>query len=281
MKVNTDRSRPATPERGFAALPVHAGKGYLVTGGARGVGRSTAEVLLAQGARVVIGDILADQLQRTAAELAGADGATDRILAVPFDLADFDSVENFVARAEEFLGTIDGVANVGAIVRHAEPLDVSRAEWQTMFDINLYGNYDVARLVANRMIAKGTRGAIVNVASEAGKVGHADSLAYSASKAALINATRMLSVSLAKADINVNCVCPGGLNTEMLREVADAYSEITEESADEMFGQMINSQLFRHIEPLEVARVISFLLTDDALIIRGQAINVDAGETPY
>ena len=108
-----------------------------------------------------------------------------------------------------------------------------------------------------------------------------ESLAYSASKAALINMTRVLSAVLAPHDINVNCVCPGGVATDMLREVSVAYGKLVAAPPDEVFSQLISSQLMRHIEPIEVARTISFLLSDDAVIIRGQAVSADGGDTPY
>ena len=154
-------------------------------------------------------------------------------------------------------------------------------DWEKIFRVNLFGAYEVSRLVARSMIASGARGAIVSVASEAGKKGHMESLAYSASKAALINMTRVLSAVLAPHDINVNCVCPGGVATDMLREVSVAYARLVAAPPDEVFSQLISSQLQRHIEPIEVARTISFLLSDAAVIIRGQAVSADGGDTPY
>jgi len=186
-----------------------------------------------------------------------------------------------VRSAESRLGRIDGLVNCAAIVVHADPLEVAWGDWEKTFRVNLFGAYEAARLVAMSMIAAGTRGAIVNVASEAGKKGHIDSLAYSASKAALINMTRTLSAALARHDINVNCVCPGGVATDMLREVSVAYAKLVNAAPDEVFAQLVSSQLRRHIEPDEVARTISFLLSDDALIVRGQAVNADGGDTPY
>ena len=146
--------------------------------------------------------------------------------------------------------------------------------------MNLFGAYEASRL-AKSMIASGAHGAIVSVASEAGKKGHMELLAYSASKAALINMTRVFSAVLAPHDINVNCVCPGGVATDMLRDVSVAYGRLVAAPADEVFSQLISSQLQRHIEPIEVARTISFLLSDDAVIIRGQAVSADGGDTPY
>ncbi|EBF6878283.1 SDR family oxidoreductase, partial [Salmonella enterica subsp. enterica serovar Saintpaul] len=84
---------------------------------------------------------------------------------------------------------------------------------------------------------------------------------------------------LAKYDINVNSVCPGGVDTAMLREVADVYGALLDRKSEDVYAQMVSKHLRRHTQPIEVARVISFLLSDDALLIRGQSINVDAGET--
>jgi NAD(P)-dependent dehydrogenase (short-subunit alcohol dehydrogenase family) len=191
------------------------------------------------------------------------------------------SIGSALAAAEAERGRLEGLVNCEAIVVHADPLETSWADWEKIFRVNLFGAYEASRLVAKSMVASGARGAIVSVASEAGKKGHMESLAYSASKAALINMTRVLSAVLAPHDINVNCVCPGGVATEMLREVSVAYGRLVAAPPDEVFSQLISSQLQRHIEPIEVARTISFLLSDAAVIIRGQAVSADGGDTPY
>lgn len=264
------------PARRRVDFPCHAGKAFLVTGAAGGVGKATAARLAAQGAQIALADIRAEALHAAAREAGGPDA-----LAVVVDLADAQSIAAAVRTTELHFGRIDGLVNCGAIVVHSDPLEAAWADWERIFRINLFGAYEASRLVAKSMIANGVRGVIVNVASEAGKKGHIDSLAYSASKAALINMTRTLAATLAPHDINVNCVCPGGVATDMLREVAVAYGKLVDAPSDEVFGQLISSQLQRHIEPDEVARTISFLLSDDALIIRGQAVNADGGDTPY
>jgi len=272
-----DRSR-TIPVREPTLFPIHRGKGFIVTGAASGIGRAVAEHLVAQGATVVAADI------RTAAP-PGPDSPAGALSAhwhaVTMDVGALDSVAAGVAASERLLGRIDGLVNCAAIVIHSDPLEISRADWQRQFEINLFGAYEASRLAAKSMIANRTRGAIVSIASEAGKKGHVESLAYSASKAGIISMTRMLSESLAVHDINVNCVCPGGVATPMLREVSVAYSSVTSEAPDAIFDKMISQQLVRHLQPIEVARIVSFLLSDDALLIRGQAVNADAGETPY
>jgi NAD(P)-dependent dehydrogenase (short-subunit alcohol dehydrogenase family) len=263
------------PVRNVPQSSRHNLRRILITGAAGGVGRATAELLVAEGARVALADIRADALD-AAATAIGVDA-----FAVSMDLADPTSIADAVAESEAKLGPLDGLVNCAAIVIHADPLETTWADWERIFQINLFGAYETSRLVARSMINSAARGAIVSVASEAGKRGHVESLAYSASKAALINMTRVLSAALAPHDINVNCVCPGGVATDMLRQVAVAYGKLAGQAAEEVFPQLISSQLVRHIEPVEVARTISFLLSDDAIIIRGQAVSADGGDTPY
>lgn len=275
-QFSTRVPHPPLPSRRHLDFAIHAGKTFLVTGAAGGIGKATALLLAARGARVAFADIRSEALIEAA---AGVDGA--QTMTIVLDLANPKSVAAAVHSAEGRFGRIDGLVNCGAIVVHADPLEAAWSDWERIFRTNLFGAYEAARLVAKSMIAKGVRGAIVNVASEAGKKGHIDSLAYSASKAALINMTRTLSASLAVHDINVNCVCPGGVATDMLREVSVAYGKLVKSAPEEVFSQLISSQLQRHVEPGEVARAISFLLSDDALLVRGQAINTDGGDTPY
>ena len=275
--------RPVFTRPPHASLPVrkvprstrHEGRRILITGAAGGVGHATAELLAAEGASVALADIRADALETVAAAIKGD------AFAVPVDLAEPTSIAAAINAAEARLGPLDGLVNCAAIVIHADPLKTAWMDWERIFRINLFGAYETSRLVARSMIESGARGAIVSVASEAGKKGHIESLAYSASKAALINMTRVLSAALAPHDINVNCVCPGGVATDMLREVAVAYGNLAGQAAGDVFPHLVSSQLARHIEPVEVARTISFLISDDAIIIRGQAVSADGGDTPY
>ena len=264
------------PERSLGRSDLHKDKVFLVTGAAGGIGAGIVSTLIAQGAFVVAADL---DGERTAGVVARHGEA---VLPVALDVADQASITAAVARARDWRGRLDGLVNAAAIAQHAPVLEHDLDMWRKQFEINVFGAYEAARQVAKIMIADGTSGAIVNVASEAGKVGHAETMiAYSASKAAIISMSRMLSAGLAKHDINVNCVCPGSVDTPMLRAVAKIYSSVSGEPADDVFDIMVSSQLKRHTTPVEVARTISFLLSDDAMLVRGQAINVDGGDTPY
>ena len=134
---------------------------------------------------------------------------------------------------------------------------------------------------ASSHIRSGQGGAIVNVASNAGKVGYPNMAAYNASKAAVISLTRSLSAEWAPHRINVNAVCPGGVDTLMLRGVAEWLAPRLGIPPDTLHSKMKPHQMDRHIKPLEIGRVVAFLLSDHAAIIRGQAINADGGDTPY
>ena len=134
--------------------------------------------------------------------------------------------------------------------------------------------YGIARAVIEA-------GAIVNIASNCGKVGYPNMAGYNASKAAVISLTRSLSTELSERNINVNAICPGGVYTPMLMDVAKSIGERTGEKAEELIKLMVPAQLGRHIEPLEIGRIAAFLLSDHANIIRGQSINADGGDTPY
>ena len=277
-KYTTLARSKALPERHPPVFPVHQGKSMLVTGGAGGIGRAIVELLLAQGARVALADIGPGRAAAVAEELGGANGGC---FGIEMDVSGPATIAAGMEATLSALGCLDGLVNCAAIVLHADPLAISWQDWQRQFEINLFGAYEVSRLAARAMIDADSKGAIVSIASEAGKKGHMESLAYSASKAGLISMTRMLSETLAAHDINVNCVCPGGVATPMLREVSEAYSGFTGEAAPAIFDKMLSAQLVRHLMPSEVARIASFLLTDDAFLIRGQAVNADAGETPY
>lgn len=254
-----------------AALP---GRRVLVTGAARGLGAAVARAAAAAGASVWLVDLLEAEVVETAAAI-GAAGWTAADLATP------GAADEVVAAAREGLGGLDGVANVAGIVLHHDPLRIPEEDWARLFAVNTTASYAVAAAAARTMIADGTGGAIVNTASEAGKVGHVDSLAYSASKAAVISMTRMLAAALAAHDVNVNCVCPGGLDTAMLREVAAVYAAKVGGDPTEVLDELVAGQLGRRASVDEVAQVHVFLLSDAARTIRGQAVNADGGDTPY
>ncbi len=250
----------------------------LVTGAGRGLGRGIALAVAEAGGRVAAVDLDAAAAEETAA-LAQTMGRP--ALGTGADVTRRDQVAAAIARTAEHFGRLDGlVANAG-ILRMASALEATVAEHEDQFAVNVDGLLACCQLAAQRMIAQGDGGVIVNVASNAGKVGYPNMASYNASKAAVISLTRSLAGEWAEHGINVNAVCPGGVDTPMLRDVAGWLAPRTGDAPDDLVRTMVPAQLGRHVQPIEVGRVVAFLLSQQAVVIRGQAINVDGGDTPY
>jgi NAD(P)-dependent dehydrogenase (short-subunit alcohol dehydrogenase family) len=261
----------------MAALSNRAldGRVVAVTGAARGIGAGIVEAALAAGARVALIDREEAAARETARRL---DSSGKRALAFGADVTDPDSLAEAAAGAAR-LGTLSGWVNNAGVVQMIAASDLTPDAWRREFEVNAGGVMNGAQ--AARLAFAGKGGAIVNVASNAGKVGFPNMAAYNATKAAVINLTRSLAREWADERINVNAVCPGSVATPMLRDVADQLSRETGRGSDELFAGMVPAQLGRHIQPIEIGRIVVFLLTEAAEIIRGQSINIDGGDTPY
>lgn len=248
----------------------------MVTGAASGIGLATARLLLDRGAAGVCLVDLDASAQRTTEDL----GAGDRAIAVVGDVTDTAAAERTVEAAAERFGRLDGLVNSAGFVRLGPAIDLEPAQVSRELEVNVTGTLVMSQAVG-RVLQDEGGGAIVNVASNCGKVGYPNMAGYNASKAAVISLTRSLATEWAPAGINVNAVCPGAVDTPMLADVATWLSARVGSGADEILAGMGPSQLGRLVRPEEVARVILFLLSDEAAVIRGQAINVDGGDTPY
>jgi len=248
---------------------------YLVTGAAGAIGIAIAEALLEARAKVVLLDLdgaaMAAQATRMHAQ---------NCIGLACDVTSADAAQAAVDAAAAHFGRIHGLVNNAGIITMNTAWEADAQQWQRHFEVNVTGAVVMAQAVGDYLRVHGG-GSIVNVASNCGKVGYPNMAAYNASKAALISATRSLSVEWAAEHINVNAVCPGGVDTAMLADVAAWLSPRLQVPAAELLGEMGPAQLGRRVAPIEVGRVVAFLLSDHALIIRGQAINVDGGDTPY
>jgi meso-butanediol dehydrogenase/(S,S)-butanediol dehydrogenase/diacetyl reductase len=253
-----------------------AGRTVVVTGAARGIGAGIVEAVLEAGGNAVLVDLDREAAAATARTL---DPAGARTLALAADVTDGASLDAAAAEASTRFGGLHGWVNNAGIVRMAPAEALTADGWDLEFRVNTRGVFLGAQ-AAFRAFGK-DGGAIVNIASNAGKVGFPNMAAYNASKAAVINLTRSLAKEWAPAGINVNAVCPGSVATPMLREVADELEREGKGNAATLFAGMVPAQLGRHVTPIEVGRVVAFLLSDAALVIRGQAINLDGGDTPY
>ncbi len=253
------------------------GRVYLVTGAAGGIGEGIARAIFEAGGKVALMDV----------DLEGAGAVARRVgmtatssAAFRADVSDAGEVERAVEGTLQHFGRIDGAVNNAGVVTLDEAWQATGPDWNHQLEVNVTGSFLVAQAVGKRLKASGG-GSIVNVASNCGKVGYRNMAAYNASKSAVLGLTRSLSMEWAEHGINVNAVCPGGVDTPMLVGVAEWLSPRLDIPADELLGSMGPAQLGRRISPVEVGRVIAFLLSDAAHIVRGQAINVDGGDTWY
>lgn len=253
-----------------------AGRTIAVTGAARGIGAGIAAAVLEAGGNAVLIDLDPAAATETARQL-DPDGA--RTLALAADVTDAASLDAAAGAATGRFGRLDGWVNNAGIVRMGPAEAITAEGWDLEFGVNTRGTFLGAQAAFRAFAGQGGR--IVNIASNAGKVGFPNMAAYNASKAAVINLTRSLAKEWAAAGINVNAVCPGSVATPMLREVADELEREGKGEAQTLFAGMVPAQLGRHVTPVEVGRVVAFLLSDAALVIRGQAINLDGGDTPY
>lgn len=247
-----------------------------VTGGAGGIARGIAEAILEAGGKVGLLDLPGTKLTEAAAAL---DPSGDKVVAIPADVTDPASLDSAFTQLAQKFGRFDGLVNNAGVVRLGPAEGATSANLDLEFAVNIKGVMLASQAAARQFDDKG--GAVVNIASNAGKVGYRNMAGYNASKAAVINLTRSLSLEWADKKINVNAVCPGGVATDMLKTVADFITGGDAVESEKMMKNMVPHQLGRHILPIEVGRVIVFLLSDAAQIIRGQSISVDGGDTPF
>lgn len=253
------------------------GRVYLVTGAAGGIGAGIAEALVEAGGSVALADLDRAATEATARTI---DATGTRTLAVRCDVGSDSSVESAIKSTVDHFGRLDGVVNNAGVIEMNEARHATSAAWARELDINVTGVFRMCRAALEHLTAS-DQAAIVNVASNCGKVGFPNMAGYNASKAAVINLTRSLATEWAPLGINVNAVCPGAVDTPMLGRVADWLADHHGGDPGDILAGMALPQIGRKIAPIEVGRVVAFLLSPDAIIIRGQAINIDAGETPY
>lgn len=257
-------------------------KVVLITGGASGLGRGIGQAVAELGAAVVAADVRREQAEE-AAEALRQQGF--RAAAVEMDVTDEAGIAGAVDFAVAEFGRLDVLVNNAGITRMQSIEDITAQDWERVFAINVGGMFQCCRIFSNYLRREGRPGRIVNIASNAAKVTFPGQAHYNASKAAVVNMTQSLAKELAPYGINVNAVCPGAVDTEMLRycmlrtiEDAPADAKPTVEDLRACWGP---PQLGRLIQPIEVGRVVAFLATDAAEIVRGQSISIDGGNTPY
>ncbi len=255
------------------------GRSVLVTGAGRGIGRSIALRCAAEGAAVALTGRSVSELEDVAAAVT-ADGG--RAVVLPSDVRDENSVALMTSAVEAELGGIDVlVANSGVAGPTAPLCEVTSAEWDQTYAVNVRGVFLSCRAVLPGMLDRRS-GAIVVIGSMSGKRPLANRTPYTSSKTALIGLVRTLAVETGPYGVRVNLVSPGPVTGPRLDGVLDAQSLRTGRTAEALRGEFAaESPLQQLVEPEDVAGAVVFLASDDARSITGEDLNVSAGMTMH
>jgi len=235
-------------------------KVVLVTGSARGIGRTIAEKFVELGAKVVISDLDQEAVNEVATEIG------DSAIGVAANVVKSDDIESLLAKTVEKFGRIDILVNNAGITRDTLMMRMSEDDWDRVLDTNLKGAFLVTKATA-RLMMKQRSGRIINVSSVVGLIGNAGQANYSSSKAGLIGLTKSAAKELASRGVTVNAVAPGFIETDMTKALSD--------TARENLLSVIPSK--RTGKPDDVAAAIVFLASDEAAYITGEVIRVDGG----
>lgn len=246
-------------------------KVVIITGGAGGIGTALSARFAAEGSKIAIFDLNAASADEVV-EGIKTNGGTAIGCAV--DITDHDAVNEAVARIEATLGPIDVLVN-NAGWDHADRfVNTTPALWQKLISINLVGPLNLHHAVLKGMLERG-HGRIVNIASDAGRVGSSGESVYSACKGGIIAFTKTIARETARKKINVNVVCPGPTDTALFKDFAGEG-----ESGDKLRGALEKAIPFGRLgQPEDVVGAVCFLASDDAAFITGQVISVSGGLT--
>jgi NAD(P)-dependent dehydrogenase (short-subunit alcohol dehydrogenase family) len=242
------------------------GRTAIVTGAGQGMGFAIARVLAERGANIVVNDVHAENAGRTAAELAALGVQT---VSVPGNVTNAADVRHVVGRATEQFGAVHILVNNAGVLRPTRVADITEEEWDLVVDVNLKGTFLCSQAVLAPMKAAGW-GRIVNLSSTAGKnISTVGGAHYTAAKAGILGFTRHLAKEVAADGITVNAVCPGLIDTEMVRATIDDRR---------VAAYAASFPIPRLGQPSEVAELVAFLASDRAAYITGASLDINGGD---
>jgi 3-oxoacyl-[acyl-carrier protein] reductase len=243
-------------------MPALSGRTAVITGGAQGLGFAIAERFVAEGARVVLGDLDLAATEAAAKQLGGADVA----IGVRCDVTDGDQVDAMLETAVSTFGALDIMVNNAGITRDATMRTMTEDQFDQVIEVHLKGTWNGLRKAA-AIMREQKRGAIINLSSISGKVGNAGQTNYSAAKAGMVGLTKASAKELAHAGIRANAIQPGLIRTPMTDKMRQ---DILEQRVAEI-------PLGRIGEPADVASVALFLASDLSAYVTGTVIEVTGG----
>lgn len=235
----------------------------IVTGAGQGIGKGIATKMAAEGATVVVTDINEETAQATAAELGGT--------GLVADVTSLDSVRAMVEATMEAHGRIDVLVNNAGWDLVGPFLDSDPTQWQKIMAINLYGVFNTTYTVLPHMAQAGA-GAVVNISSDAGRVGSSGEAVYSAAKGGVISFTKTMARESARTGLRINAVCPGPTDTPLFESIGGDNPKLREALTKAI-------PLRRLGQPEDLANAVAFLASDEAAFITGQTLSVSGGLT--
>ncbi|MGH9114860.1 MAG: SDR family NAD(P)-dependent oxidoreductase [Acidimicrobiales bacterium] len=241
------------------------GKVAIVTGAGRGIGRCIAGKLAEDGATVVAADIDASTAEATASDLGG------EAVGIRTDVTSAESVSAMVSQVMGQHGKVDVLVNNAGWDKVGPFIGSDPEDWDRVIQINLYGVLRTCHAVLPIMAQQGY-GSVVNIASDAGRVGSSGEAVYSATKGGVIAFTKTMAREMARHQVNVNCVCPGPSDTPLFASIAEDNPKLRD--------ALVRSIPFRRLaQPSDLAGIVSFLASDEANYITGQTVSVSGGLT--
>ena len=237
----------------------------LVTGGGSGIGKAIAERFAVEGAKLVLADINGDNAAEVAAEIKTSGGQAS---SVAIDVRDQSAVENMIDDIVETQGGIDILINSAAVPQVCPILEMPLEDWKRVIDINLTGTFVTAQAAARAMVKAGTAGRIVNLSSVNGQRAITGRGAYTAAKGGVTMLTLIMAAELGPANVTVNAIAPGPVDTPMVRKMHDAATR-------EAWHNHL--PIKRYASPEDVANAALFLASDESGYITGHILNVDGG----
>ena len=251
------------------AMNALAGKRALVTGGASGIGRATAVLFAQEGAAVAVVDVDDAQGEAVAQEIVSNGG---KAIFIRCDVTRADDCQRAVQQTVEQLGGLDILFNNAGIIRRADVVETTEAEWDRVMAVNVKSIFLMSKY-AVPVMAQAGGGSIINTGSGWGLKGGRNAVSYCASKGAVVNMTRAMAIDHGAHNIRVNCVCPGDTDTPMLRTEAQQLGQ-----AEERFlAEAADRPLRRFGQPIEIAQAVLYLASDAASYVSGAALVVDGG----